>query len=132
MKLIKFGIALFLCCLLYRPLSAAERATSWQNDKLRIDAYALQNTGQNIRVLVEFRLLNGWHIFWDNPGDAGRPVNFRWQLPEGWLVEKTRESTPQKFIFNDLIHQYGYGGTAYYLFEISLPKQEIRASRPLA
>ena len=124
MKLIKFGIALFLCCLIYRPLSAAERATSWQNDKLRIDAYALQNTGQNIRVLVEFRLLNGWHIFWDNPGDAGRPVNFRWQLPEGWLVEKTRESTPQKFIFNDLIHQYGYGGTAYYLFEISLPKQE--------
>ena len=115
MKFFKFLFILSVCFFYHAVALAA--TPDWQNDKLQINVYA-EPVHKTFQVLVNIRMLNGWHISWDNPGDAGTPVQFSWQLPEGWTAKRLQESTPQKFIYGDIISQYGYGGSAYYLFEI--------------
>jgi thiol:disulfide interchange protein DsbD len=39
--------------------------------------------GQDVRLGLRFRLAPGWHIYWQNPGDAGNPPEITWHLPDG-------------------------------------------------
>lgn len=118
MKLLKILTSLAFYILFFHAAQAAERIPDWQNDKLEINLYTTSNK-KNIQVLIKFQMLDGWHISWDNPGDAGIPVKFTWQLTEGWNASRRQETTPHKFTYNDIVTQYGYGDTAYYLFEIT-------------
>lgn len=118
MKLLKTLALLCLGFMFIWPCSAVCNQSTWQNDKLNISVFAHKTAQRNILVLVKFQMFNGWHIFWDNPGDAGVPVEFNWQFTENRRVERIHETTPQRFIYNDIITQFGYGDTAYYLFVI--------------
>ncbi len=110
-----FGIVLFLALMINGSAFAA-----WQNNEIRIDAFTTPN-----KVLLKLEPLNGGHILWDNPGDLGTPTTFEWNTP----AKRLNETTPQKFIYDDIIGQYGYETPAYYLFELSAPeKAEVKIS----
>jgi DsbC/DsbD-like thiol-disulfide interchange protein len=40
--------------------------------------------GQMFSVGLLFRMDPGWHIYWQNPGDAGEPPRVQWILPPGF------------------------------------------------
>lgn len=112
----------------------AKSQLAWQNDKVKIDIYvqpASSEQQQNFSVLVAFELLDGWHISWENPGDAGIPTEFSWNLPNKWQVENINSSTPQKFLYEDIITQYGYGHKAYYLFNLTPSDNETISNAKL-
>jgi thiol:disulfide interchange protein DsbD len=94
---------------------------NWQNDKIDINIYSKKNTQNNFNILVELKLKNDWFIYWDNPGDAGIPTTFSWNNN----IKRIANSKPEKRIFKDIVAQYGYSGTAYYLFEGASDKDEI-------
>lgn len=71
------------------------------------------NEKQALDVLVKFSMLNGWHIFAQNPGHIGRPTEVNWKLPEGYRLENVRWSKPKDFKKGKII-QHGYDTTAYY------------------
>lgn len=123
MKILKFLPVLLAVLLFSKPIMADN--PDWQSDKLHINVYS-QQSEQTLQVLVKFRMKDGWHISWDNPGDAGKPTKFFWHIPNDWFVTQLQESIPQKFIYNNIVSQYGYGETAYYLFEISNPENKIK------
>lgn len=119
MKLLK--IVIFLLFFAAFPCLAAE-VPAWQNDKISIEVYTSAQTitpEQEFQILIKIRMLNGWHTAWDNPGDAGIPTTFSWQTPQGWHVSRVNETAPEKMIYDDIIVQYGYQDTAYYLFTVS-------------
>lgn len=120
-KIILFAIT-FLILLTAFVGNASAMYARWQNDKLAIEVYPqyLEVNPQTARqqILVKFKLNDGWHISWENPGDAGIPTQFNWTLPDNLTVKQLNSSVPQKFVFAGIVTQYGYGDEAYYLFEV--------------
>ena len=87
----------------------------FQNEELSLDIQTKKTTA-GIDVLFEFSLKDGWHISWQNPGDAGVPTKFYFSGADEELIQT---SFPQKFVYQDIITQYGFSDKAYYLFHLS-------------
>jgi len=54
-----------------------------------------------------FRLDEGWHIYWQNPGDAGEPPKVQWQLPPGFTAGPILWPQPLRIGTGSVI-DYGY------------------------
>jgi len=54
-----------------------------------------------------FRLDEGWHIYWQNPGDAGEPPRVQWQLPPGFTASSILWPQPLRLGTGSVI-DYGY------------------------
>ncbi|WP_369676948.1 protein-disulfide reductase DsbD domain-containing protein, partial [Enterococcus faecium] len=39
--------------------------------------------GQDVTIAYDVTPQPGWHGYWQNPGDAGFPAKFTWDLPAG-------------------------------------------------
>ncbi len=52
--------------------------------------------GDPFRVGLRFRLTEGWHTYWKNPGDAGVPPELTLELPAGATVEPIDWPTPNR------------------------------------
>lgn len=112
MKLIRTFLFFMLILLWHTPANAS--CQFWENDKISLTACRHNN-----RILIYAELLNGWHISWDNAGDAGTPVEFNWHISDKYTITKINQSIPETFIYDDILTLYGYGKSAYYLFEIT-------------
>ncbi len=115
-------LAFLLFCFFATVMPAeATPSADWQNDKIQwhiLSEYEQNLQGRGFQVLVTAKMLNGWHISADNPGDAGTPTVFEWDLPRDWQVRRLNFSAPQLFMYDDVAGQYGYGRNAYFWFEI--------------
>lgn len=112
------GIALVFCGRSYAFMQ------DYNTDKVSVsvmtkyDAFA---AGENLNVLVKFRLKDGWHIYSSNPGEIGLPTSVKWRLPAGVRIENERWSPGKDFVNNGIV-QNGYDDKAYYLAEIKIPE----------
>lgn len=117
---------IFVFALGFNAVSAAP--VQWQNDKIAISIYSQYQQmadAQNFNILVKFKLLNGWHIAWDNAGDAGTPTQFAWQALTNIKIERIAETVPKKFLYGGILTQFGYSNEAYYLFKLSADKKFV-------
>ncbi len=71
--------------------------------------------GQQTTLALRFQLEEGWHIYWQNPGDSGQPPRMRWQLPPGLTVGEMQWPVPQRIQTAANIVDYGYHGTVLLL-----------------
>ena len=46
----------------------------------------------------------GWHGYWENPGDAGKPMTVEWQLPQGATTGPLRYPIPTRLVVADLMN----------------------------
>jgi len=60
-----------------------------------------------IVIATEIKLAPHWHVYWENPGDSGLPVNIEWDAPDGFEFSKISWATPKKISYGDLVN-YGY------------------------
>ncbi len=124
----KFGLNIFFA--LFQVFAFLFEANAqdliFQNDQLSIEAQT-KKTEKGLDVIFKFDLKDGWHISWQNPGDAGIPTKFSFQNAS---LISSQSSAPEKFVYNDIITQYGFSKEAYYYFKLSditdLP--EVRVS----
>jgi DsbC/DsbD-like thiol-disulfide interchange protein len=65
--------------------------------------------GRPLWVGVLFRLDQGWHIYWQNPGDSGEPPKVQWDLPAGFAAGPIRWPQPIRLGGGSVI-DYGYEG----------------------
>ena len=75
---------LLLLALLLLPrlaLAAASAPFTSPRDEVRLVSAANQAQAGQIRLALEFKLQPGWHIYWQNPGDAGLPPQVRADAP---------------------------------------------------
>lgn len=71
-------------------------------------------------VGVHFKLEEGWHTYWENPGSAGLPVRIEWSLPAGFKASGIYWPFPERFNQADLV-SYGYENEVLLLTKISPP-----------
>lgn len=69
---------------------------------------------------LQFDLAEGWHIYWQNPGDSGAPPDVAWTLPAGMTVEPLRWPVPERIVIDTMV-DYGYRGSTLALAPMRPP-----------
>ena len=64
--------------------------------------------GDSFHLALHQVMVEHWHTYWRNPGDAGLPVEFDWRLPEGVTAGEIIWPEPEFLPVGDFIMDYGY------------------------
>ncbi|MEN8725419.1 MAG: protein-disulfide reductase DsbD family protein [Lentimonas sp.] len=75
--------------------------------------------GESFQVAVHFELEPHWHIYWQNPGSSGFPLELTWELPEGLESGAIQWPSPQRFELDGFI-TYGYEDTVTFMVPIAV------------
>jgi len=69
-----------LCALLVSAKSAHSQSPPQSHAKVELMAEeSTMRPGQPLWIGILFRLDEGWHIYWQNPGDSGEPPQVQWK-----------------------------------------------------
>ncbi len=68
---------------------------------------------------VRFELEDGWHIYWQNPGDSGSAPVAQWTTPPQMRVGAFEWPAPERFDVDGLVN-YGYHGTVVLPVPVAL------------
>ena len=76
--------------------------------------------GGEVEIAIHMRPAAGWHGYWLNPGDAGLPMDVKWQLPRGYSAGSLRYPVPSRLIVADLMN-YVYERDYAVLVRLKVP-----------
>ena len=62
-----------------------------------------------------FKLEPGWHVYWQNPGDAGEPPHLHWTLPDGITAGPLQFPAPKRVPLGPLM-DFGYEDEVLFPF----------------
>ncbi|MEI6416521.1 MAG: thioredoxin family protein [Verrucomicrobiota bacterium] len=80
--------------------------------------------GESFDVIIELKIKEGWHTYWQYAGDAGFPPTIAWQLPPGWNAGPLKFSLPEQFSEPGNMTIYGYEKSSFLKSTIT-PTQKI-------
>jgi DsbC/DsbD-like thiol-disulfide interchange protein/cytochrome c biogenesis protein CcdA len=83
-------------------------------------AEGLAPPGGEVELAIHMRTNPGWHGYWLNPGDAGLPMNVKWQLPPGFSAGPLRYPVPSRLTVADLMN-YVYERDYAVLARLKVP-----------
>jgi DsbC/DsbD-like thiol-disulfide interchange protein len=78
--------------------------------------------GQGFDVGVLLQVDEGWHVYWENPGEAGAPTRVRIAAPAGVTVSDVRYPLPKEFNQAGDIKGYGYEGQVLFVARVTTPR----------
>ena len=78
-------------------LVAAARAQDPVKLELLSDVSAIE-PGASFKVAVRAEIDEGWHIYWNNPGESGLPTLVTWTLPEGFEAGPLNYPVPHRYV----------------------------------
>src|SRR4029434_9964317 len=80
--------------------------------------------GKPFTILVQLKLKEGWHVYWQYGGDSGLAPSVNWQLPEGFTAGPIQWPLPTKHFDSDADQTtYIYEHEALLPVEITPPPQ---------
>lgn len=96
-----------------RPASAAPGASDWVRtdfaDVRLVSAVSGTEGQDSIPLGLQFRLAEGWKVYWRAPGDAGYPPEIDWAGSDNLAGTSWRWPVPERFSLFGL-ETYGYHG----------------------
>ena len=107
---LKAVLLLLACAALPDAGTAEEHAASIPHGTVELvsEQESIQ-PGRPLLLGLHFRLEQGWHIYWVNPGDSGEPPRLEWQLPAGLQAGEIQWPAPKRLPIATLV-DYGYEG----------------------
>jgi DsbC/DsbD-like thiol-disulfide interchange protein/cytochrome c biogenesis protein CcdA len=76
--------------------------------------------GGEVELAIHMRPAKGWHGYWLNPGDAGLPMDVKWQLPPGFSAGPLRYPVPSRLTVAGLMN-YVYERDYAVLVRLKVP-----------
>jgi DsbC/DsbD-like thiol-disulfide interchange protein/cytochrome c biogenesis protein CcdA len=76
--------------------------------------------GGEVELAIHMRTNPGWHGYWLNPGDAGLPMEVKWQLPPGFSVGSLRYPVPTRLTVAGIMN-YVYETDYAVLVRLKVP-----------
>ena len=76
--------------------------------------------GQEVELAILMTPREGWHGYWQNPGDAGQPMRVDWQLPAGASMGELRYPVPTRLTIAGLMN-YVFKGPYAVLTRLKVP-----------
>ncbi len=80
--------------------------------------------GETTWFAVDQKVIDGWHVFWENPGDAGLPLDLGWSLPAGFEVGEILHPIPQ-FIPVGPLASFAHEGEPKFLVSVAAPADAV-------
>jgi len=77
--------------------------------------------GGEIELAIQMKTQPGWHGYWLNPGDAGLPMDVKWQLPPGYSVGPLRYPVPTRLTVAGIMN-YVYEKDYAVLARLKVPR----------
>ena len=92
-----FRIIFFIIIILlfYLNPAVSDCKESLVKAKLIADRSVL-TSGETFRLGVLFDIPEGYHIYWQNPGDSGLSTNIEWHIPDGFQISPISWPIPEK------------------------------------
>lgn len=116
---------LMLAVCLLQPVQAQEaRVETAQDYHVTLDLVpeTLQaEAGSTLWLALRLQHAERWHTYWINPGDAGRPTEIDWQLPEGVTAGTMLWPIPERFDLPADLVDFGYTGDVSLLVPLQVP-----------
>ena len=85
-----------------------------------VSEYSAVVPGETATIALVQELEHHWHVYWQNPGDSGLPLDLRWTLPEGYEVSAPAYPLPHRLPLGPLVN-YGHEGEPVFLLELTVP-----------
>jgi len=85
--------------------------------------------GGEVELAIHMQTNSGWHGYWLNPGDAGLPMDLKWQLPKGFSVGPLRYPVPTRLTVAGLMN-YVFERDYAVLVRLKVPS-DARATVPI-
>lgn len=87
--------------------------------------------GESFNVALDFKLEPHWHIYWQNPGASGLPVEVEWDLPEGLVAGEIQWAAPERIELAGMMN-YGYEDAVTLIVPIQAAEDfELGAALPI-
>jgi thiol:disulfide interchange protein len=121
--MIKAILSILISIIICLCLPANALANSVQTANARVALVGEVETikpGSSFWVAFHFKLRQGWHIYWQNPGDSGSKPSLKWQLPAGFTAGEIQFPYPQRFLIPPLAN-FGYDKEVYLPVELRSP-----------
>lgn len=78
--------------------------------------------GRPLTLGLHLKMADGWHTYWENPGDSGLPVTAEWELPEGFRVTDLQWPLPLRLEEPGNIEVYAYKDEVLLLARLFPPR----------
>jgi DsbC/DsbD-like thiol-disulfide interchange protein len=85
--------------------------------------------GASLAVAVRFQLEPGWHIYWENPGQAGIATSVRWSVSPGIGVGPVTWPVPTLLLVSGIVTHVHYGDVALATRLTLSPKPQLSPVR---
>ena len=122
-KLFNFLAALALSlCIIFLPTTSAW-ASPVQTENVQVQLISeVENIqpGEPFWVALHFKIREGWHIYWRNPGDSGMSATIDWKLPNGFSAGDIVWPYPKRFPIGPLVN-FGYEDEVTLPIEVTPP-----------
>lgn len=76
--------------------------------------------GGAVRLALHQALETGWHVYWQNPGDSGLPLETLWSLPGGAVASAVDYPAPHRIPVGPLVN-FGHEGEPIFLATVTAP-----------
>ncbi len=87
--------------------------------------------GQAAQAGLHFKLEPGWHVYWQNAGDAGEPPRMSWKMPQGVAADALEFPPPTRLPLGPLM-DFGYEREVVFPFAVHVTSEAKTGSATLA
>jgi len=84
--------------------------------------HAAIRPGEKLTLAAKFAIEPKWHIYWENPGDAGVPTKVDVHAPAGFTVGAVRYPVPEREEAAGDLVSYVYTGEVALLVDLEAPE----------
>ena len=115
-----FSLFAFLSIILNANALNFESKTEHVSLRLTPEYNVLSPFSSEISFIADINIKPNWHIYWDNPGDAGDPTILTFYDSPHYAIKNNTHSAPLKSVFNNIITSYIHKERLYYKTDFEL------------
>jgi len=108
---------IFLACSLLLSTLAVSNPVETGHARASLITNLQSALQESFYVGVRLEMQEGWHTYWENPGDSGSPFEAKWNVDEGVIVENVEWPTPVTIPYPPLM-TFGYEGDVVFPFKV--------------
>ena len=108
---------IFLACSLFLSTLAVSNPVETGHARASLITNLQDSQQESFYVGVRLEMQEGWHTYWENPGDSGSPFEARWSVDQGVIVENVEWPTPVTIPYPPLM-TFGYEGDVVFPFKV--------------
>ena len=126
-RLLAFLASLLIGLAAFLPLSVAAQNARHVEASMAFETLK-PAAGDEVTVAIRMVPETGWHGYWSNPGEAGLPVEARWQAPTGVTFTPLRHPAPHLLDVQG-IASYVHEGPFTLLATMRMPEGLARGAK---